>query len=295
METELEGPGWRCLWPLGCELGEGPVWDTAAQVLWFVDIEAPAVHRLDPASGERFSWMPPCRIGSVALHRGGGMIAGTEHGIALIDPAAGSFELIADPDAEYPSNRFNDGKVDPFGHFWAGTMDNNKWARQGSLYRVDADRQCTRVDGGYRISNGPAFSLDGRTLYHNDTYDRITFAFDCDERGALSNKRVFVAWADGLGHPDGLTTDAEGYLWQAFWGGACVRRISPAGEIVGEHKLPASAVSSCAFGGRNLDRLFVTTARQSLDADALSAEPLSGGLFEIYPGVRGVPAGVFAG
>lgn len=295
METELDGPGWRCLWPLACELGEGPVWDGDAQVLWFVDIEKPGVYRLDPVSGDRFEWTPPCRIGSVALRANGGMIAGTEHGFALIDPVAGHFELLADPEPLLPTNRFNDGKVDPAGHFWAGTMDDHKFKRQGSLYRLDPTLQWALADDGYRITNGPAFSLDGRTLYHNDTLDRVTYAFDLDDGGALSNKRIFVAWAEGAGNPDGMTTDAEDHLWQAFWGGSCVRRISPAGDIVAEHPIPASAVSSCAFGGAALDRLFVTTARQTLDADALEAEPLAGGLFEIFPGVRGLPAGVFAG
>ena len=295
METDLSGPGWACLWPLGCELGEGPIWDPAAQVLWFVDIEAPAVHRFDPASGARFSWTPPCRIGSLALRARGGMVAGTERGFAFVDPERDYFEVIEHPEPQLPSNRFNDGKADAAGHFWAGTMDDHKFKRQGSLYRLDADLRWHCADLDYRITNGPAFSPDGRTMYHNDTLDRITYAFDVDGDGAATARRVFVAWPPGIGNPDGLTTDAQGFLWQAFWGGGCVRRISPAGQIVAEHRLPASAVSSCAFGGERYERLFVTTARQTLDADMLSAEPLAGGLFEIFPGVTGLPGGVFAG
>jgi len=295
METNLSGPGWVCLWPLACELGEGPIWDPARQSLWFVDIEAPAVHRLDPVSGERFSWTPPCRIGSIALRRGGGMIAGTENGFALVDPEAGTFTPIGRPEPELPSNRFNDGKVDPAGRFWAGTMDDHKFKRQGSLYRLDPGLGWHRVDTDYRITNGPAFSPDGTILYHNDTIDRITYAFDVARDGTLSGKRIFMAWPPGVGNPDGLTTDVEGCLWQAFWGGGCVRRVSPAGAVVAEHRLPASAVSSCTFGGAQYERLFVTTARQTLDVDTLAAEPLSGGLFEIFPGVRGLPGGLFAG
>lgn len=297
MTSELSGPGWRCLWPLGCELGEGPIWDAATQRLWFVDIQAPAIHRFDPASGAHDSWTTPWRVGSIALRASGGLIAGTEDGFAEIDPERGIYTLLDDPEAgpALASNRFNDGKVDPHGMFWAGTMDEAKLARQGSLYRLGAGLSWTRNDTDYRISNGPAFSPDGRILYHNDTLDRITFAFDLTPDGSLTNKRVLVAWPEGVGNPDGLTTDAEGYLWQTFWGGSCVRRVSPAGAVVAEHRLPVTNVTSCAFGGAKLERLFVTTARQELDTGALATQPLAGGLFEIFPGVTGCPSGVFAG
>lgn len=296
METATEGPGWRCLWPLACELGESPIWDAGAGVLRFVDIERPAVHRFDPVTGAHASWTAPCRIGAIGLTKSGRLIAGTEDGFALIDPATGGLEPLDDPEHHLPNHRFNDGKVDPFGHFWTGTMDDRKVDASGALYRVDADRRWTMVDDGYRITNGPAFSPDGGTMYHTDTLARTTYAFDLHPDGNVAGKRVFVVWARGLGNPDGMTTDAEGYLWIAFWGGWCVRRVAPTGEIVAEFKLPASNISSVAFGGANLDRLFVTSARQALDADALEAQPLAGALFEVLePGVRGLPGGVFGG
>ncbi len=295
METALSGPGWACLWPIACELGEGPIWDADRQLLWFVDIERGNVNRFDPASGAQFSWRAPCRIGSVALRAGGGMIAGTEHGFALIDPEAGTFELIGNPEPHLPGNRFNDGKVDAGGNFWAGTMDDAKRATSGALYRLDRDHRWTVADCGYRITNGPAFSPDGRTLYHNETVSKQGYAFDLAADGSLSNKRLFVDWSTFPGHPDGLTVDADGYVWQACWGAACVRRVSPAGVIVAEHALPASNVSSCTFGGANFERLFVTTARELLDADQLAAQPLAGGLFEIFPDVCGLPAGIYTG
>lgn len=289
MATETDEPGWRTLWDVGCTLGEGPVWVAREAALYFVDIEAPAVHRYDPVTGERFSWTPPCRVGSLAPRAGGGFIAGTEQGFAHIDPVAGVFEPIDHPELHLPTNRFNDGKVDPSGAFWAGTMDDRKTARQGTLYRVDAGGWAV-ADTGYRITNGPAFSPDGRTAYHSDTLDSVTFAFDLGSDGSLSNKRDFARWPAALGVPDGMTVDAEGYLWVAFWGGWAVRRVSAAGEIVGEFALPASNITSCAFGGANLDRLFVTCARQGLDAAALAAQPLAGALFEILGhGARGCP------
>ena len=294
MTSDGNEPGWRTLWPLGCTLGEGAVWVAREQALWFVDIEAPALLRYDPASGERFSWTPPCRVGSIAPRRRGGFIAGTEHGFAHIDPQAGVFKLIDHPEAHLPENRFNDGKVDPSGAFWAGTMDDTKRARQGSLYRVDADGWAV-ADTGYRITNGPAFGPDGGTAYHSDTLDGVTFAFDlCD--GVLTNKRVFARWPASLGVPDGMTVDTTGFLWMCFWGGWAVRRVSPTGEIVGEFALPASNITSCAFGGPDLDRLFVTSARQGLDAAALAAQPLAGALFEVVGhGARGCPPVEFTG
>lgn len=295
METEISGDGWRCIWPLGCELGEGPVWVQRDATLWFVDIEAPAIHRFEPVTGERFTWTPPCRVGSIAPRAGGGFIAGTEHGFALLDPLADRFELLDHPEAHWPDNRFNDGKVDPAGAFWAGTMDDLKQHARGSLYRLDADLSWHAADDGYRITNGPAFSPDGRTMYHNETVSRRTYAFDLAPDGRVSGKRLFAEWPKVFGNPDGLTVDAEGYLWMAFWGGWAVRRVSPSGEVVAAFPLPCANITSCAFGGEKLDRLFVTTARQGLDADAVEAQPFAGGLFELDPGVTGCVPVEFAG
>ena len=298
--TDLpQGPGWRCLWDAGCELGEGPIWDPRggdAGVLRFVDIEGRRVHRFDPATGERASWAAPTRIGSIGLRAGGGLIAGTKLGFAFVDPDAGTFDVLGHPEPDLAGNRFNDGKVDPHGNFWAGTMDDTKRARSGVLYCLRPDRTWRAIDLDYRITNGPAFSPDGGILYHTDTLDRVTFAFDLDASGALSRKRVFRHWDTVTGNPDGLTTDAAGFLWIAFWGGWCVRRVSPAGEIVAEHPLPVANVSSVAFGGAGLDRLFATTARQGLSADDLAPQPLAGGLFEVLGhGATGLPGGVWHG
>ncbi len=296
VDIDLEGPGWRCLWPLACELGEGPVWVARDAALWFVDIEGPGVHRLDPTSDARFSWTPPCRIGSIAPRARGGFIGGTERGFALVDPGAQTFEPFDDPESDRPGNRFNDGKVDAAGRFWAGSMDKARTAATGALYRLDTDRRWTRIEDGFGITNGPAFSPDGGTMYHTDTKRRTTWAYDLAADGGASNKRVFAAWPDGFGFPDGMTVDAGGYLWVAFWGGWCVRRVAPDGKVVGEFRLPCANVSSVAFGGPGLDRMFVTTARQDLAADARAGQPLAGGLFEIDGhGARGVAGVEFAG
>ncbi len=292
----LSGPGWICLWPVGAELGEGPVWDERRQCLWFVDIEGKCIHRYDPGAGSKVSVAVPVRVTAVAAARDQQLIAATEHGFAWLDPETGALTPIHDPEAHLPDNRFNDGKLDPAGRFWAGTMDDTKRAAQGALYRLDADLTVTCHQTEYRITNGPAFSPDGYILYETDTLGRTSFAFDMAADGTLSGKRVWAAWPDGFGNPDGMTTDAEGNIWVAFWGGGCVRKVSAAGAVLAEFPLPVSNVTSAAFGGAGLDRLFVTCARQTPNADELKAQPLAGGLFEIVGhGATGLPAGVFAG
>lgn len=295
MDPELEGPGWRCLWPLACELGEGLIWDARGQRLWFVDIERRAIYHVDPETDERFNWMAPCRVGAIALRAGGGLVAATEQGFVLVDPVAGTWEAIGHPERHLPANRFNDGKVDARGTFWAGTMDDTKRAAQGTLYRLASDRTWTVADVGYRITNGPTFSPDGAILYENDTILGVTYAFDLGDDNSLTNRRVFADWAEVSGNPDGMTTDADGYLWIAFWGGSCVRRVSPVGAVVAEFALPTAHITSVVFGGAKLDRLFVTSARQALSPGDLAAQPLAGGVFEIDPGVRGLPGGIYAG
>lgn len=282
--------GWRLLWDAGAILGEGAVWSPREARLYWVDIKAPAIHWLDPVSGERGSWTPPCRVGSIAPRASGGFIAGCEQGFAHVDPHAGTFELIGDPEPERPGNRFNDGALDLQGRFWAGTMDDAEEQASGALYRFEAANRWERVDDGYRVTNGPAFSPDGRRMYHNDSALQLTYVFDLED-GAATNRRVLIRHSDG--YPDGMACDAEGCLWIAFWDGWAVRRFSPEGEQLAEHRLPVSRPTCPAFGGADLDRLFVTSASIGLDK---ALEPLAGGLFEICDhGARGVPVPAFAG
>lgn len=287
----MTNEGWRLLWDAGAILGEGAVWSGREGRLYWVDINGPQVHWLDPVGGERGSWTPPCRIGSIAPRGRGGFIAGTEQGFAHVDPHAGSFELIGDPEPERPGNRFNDGALDLAGRFWAGTMDDAMEQSSGALYRVDAADRWQRVDDGYRVTNGPAFSPDGRLMYHNDSALQLTYVFDLGADGTAANRRVFLKHEDG--YPDGMVCDSEGCLWIASWEGWAVRRFAPDGQLLAEHRLPVSRPTCPAFGGPDLDRLFVTTA--SLDADK-AAEPQAGGLFEICGhGARGFDVPEYVG
>jgi sugar lactone lactonase YvrE len=275
-------------------LGEGPIWVAAEQALYWTDIEGRRVYRRT-FGGELTHWETPFRIGSLAPRAGGGFVSGTDRGLAFIDPAAGRYETIADPEPELPDNRFNDGKTDRTGRFWAGTMDGTEKAATGSLYRLDPDLALARIDQGYRVTNGPAFSPDGRILYHNDSGRRCVYAFDLDAAGEVSERRVFARFGDGDGYPDGMTVDAEGCLWIAFWDGWCLRRLAPDGALLHTLRVPVQRPTSCAFGGPGLDHLFITSARRDLDETALAAQPQAGGLFVTRPGVKGLEEMPFAG
>lgn len=283
-----------CVADVKAVLGEGPVWVEREQALYWLDIKGRRIFRMD-AEGAVTSHETPFRVGSIAPRTGGGFIAGTEKGIAQIDLGAGRFEIVADPEPDRPGNRFNDGKVDRVGRFWAGTMNDAEKEASGALYRVGKDLNWARVDDGYRVTNGPAFSPDGRTLYHNDSARQTTYVFDLHEGGDVSGKRIFARFGGSDGYPDGMTVDAESCLWIAFWDGWCVRRFSPSGECIQEVEMPVQRPTSCAFGGPGLDRLYVTSARIGLDEKALAMQPYAGGLFLLSAGAGGLAEVPFAG
>ena len=289
----------RCVADVRAILGEGPVWDARDGGLYWVDIEGRRVFCFQPETEAMREWRTPFRLSSLAPRAAGGFIAGTERGFAFVELEGGRFDVFAEPEADRPENRSNDGKLDARGRFWGGTMHNPKRQASGALYRVDADQTITRVDDGYRITNGPAFSLDGRRMYHSDTALQVTYVFDLDDAGRPSNRRPFLTWGEGEGHPDGMTVDAEDGLWIAFWGASCLRRYAPDGALLAILPVPVEQPSSCVFGGPDLDRLFITTARESLSEERLADQPQAGGLFVadagLLGGVRGVPIVPFAG
>jgi sugar lactone lactonase YvrE len=284
----------QCVADVRASLGEGPVWVERDSALYWVDINGRKILRLSD-DGELSQRPTPFRVGSLGPRRSGGFIAGTDQGIAEVDLSTGRMALLFNPEEDLPDNRFNDGKVDREGRFWAGTMDDRERGSAGTLYRIDPDLRCTAIDAGYGITNGPAFSPNGRVMYHSDTLRQVTYAFDLDREGNAGNRRVFQQFGKGDGHPDGMTVDSEGCLWIAFWGGWCVRRFSPQGDLLETVEVPVEQPSSCAFGGPDLDRLYVTSATKSLDEAALAMQPKAGGLFMLSPGVRGLAEAPFAG
>lgn len=279
------------VWRGGALLGEGPVWSAAEQAIYFLDIKAKFVHRVKTDNLESTSWSSPYQIGCIAPRASGGWVCAHQRGLAFLDLSLrGKVNLdpIAAPESHLPGNRFNDGKCDSHGRFWAGTMDDSEKAASGTFYCLNKEKTVAAMDTGYSVTNGPAFSLDGRTVYTNDSAKRVTYAFNLRDDGALADKRVWREHDATGGYPDGMTTDADGCLWIAFWGGARIARFDPMGKQIREIKIPAKQATSVAFGGKNMDRLYVTSAAIGLSAQDKQDLPLSGGLFAVMPGVRGL-------
>ena len=284
----------RCIADVKAVLGEGPIWDERDQALYWVDIAGGLIFRWSEANGVR-SFDLGTWFSALAPRASGGFVAAGQDGFVAVDLDAGRVELIHAPEPALASNRLNDGKTDRQGRFWAGTMDRRERESTGSLYRLDPDLRCSRIESGYRVSNGPAFSLDGRTLYHSDSAVGIVYAFDLGEDGAAANRRIFARFDASKGYPDGMTVDCEGHLWIAFWDGWCLRRLSPSGVVVAELPVPVQRPTSVAFGGEDYRTLFMTSARRSLSDEQLVLQPDAGGLFVTVPGVPGVPETPFAG
>jgi sugar lactone lactonase YvrE len=282
-----------CIADVHAVLGEGPIWVAREQALYWVDIPEKRIFRWTEAEGFK-SFDVSAHVCSLAPSVDGGFVGAGYDGFLSLDPQ-GRIVALGDPEPDLPANRFNDGKVDRQGRFWAGTMDRFEREASGSLYRLDPDRRWTRIDSGYRVTNGPAFSLDGRTMYHTDSALQRIYAFDLAAGGGASNRRIFAQFEAGEGYPDGMTVDAEDCLWIAFWDGWCIRRLAPGGEWLEEIRMPVQRPTSCAFGGADLDLLFITSASRGLTEEALLLQPSAGGLFMTVPGVKGALEPLFAG
>jgi sugar lactone lactonase YvrE len=279
----------------GANLGEGPVWCPREQALYWVDSLAPALHRFEPATGATARWEMPATIGSAVLRAQGGALVALATGFAFVDLKSGALTALGDPEAGSPETRFNDGKCDRQGRFWAGTMDLDQRAPEGALYRLDADGEWHRQEMGITVSNGIGWSPDDRTMYHVDSPTRRIFAHDFDAgEGALSNRRVFAELPERAGYPDGLCVDAEGFVWCAIYLGGRVERYDPEGRLERTVELPVKRVTSCAFGGAELDVLYITTA-SARGADRAPDGAPAGHLFALESGVRGLPEPRFAG
>ena len=282
----------RSVLPVGATLGEGPVWVDGA--VWFVDIKGRKVHRFDPAAGATRTWDAPDQVGWVWPYADGGFLAGLRTGVHRFDPLTEAFTLLVTVEPALPGNRLNDATADPAGRLWFGSMDDAEQAPTGYIYHAGA-RGIARVAGGVAITNGPAVSPDGATLYHNDTGGGVIYASTIGNDGALSDTRVFARVDPADGHPDGPTVDAQGYLWVGLYGGWGVRRYSPAGELVDFVRFPAANVTKIAFGGDDLATAYATTATKGLSAEERAAQPLAGNLFAFDPGVCGLPAAPIVG
>ncbi|MGV3651174.1 MAG: SMP-30/gluconolactonase/LRE family protein [Devosia sp.] len=281
-------------------LGEGPWWSAQRNRLYWVDILAPAILHADLGKGG-MAGVPtsvpmPELIAAIVPRRRGGFVATTQHGIKAVDLEKGTMTPIADPEASRPGNRFNDARCDRLGRLWAGTLAIDTTPGEGSLYRLDADRRIHRMDQGFHVSNGLDFSPDDKRLYFTDTGKRRIYVYDFDlESGAIENRRVFHELPEGVGTPNGLTVDAEGFVWSAQWDGWCVTRYDPDGQVERVINLPVPRPTSCVFGGPDLRTLYVTSGRIRLSAQQLREAPLSGSVFAIDAGVGGQADTPYAG
>jgi xylono-1,5-lactonase len=296
LKTGTLSPEVRCVWAAGAELGEGTLWSVRQQALYWVDILGQKLHCYHPASEARTTWPFEETISAVTERaHSAGLLVALRRGFARFDPESGDLKHLHQPEPERLGNRFNDGKCDAFGTFWAGSMDFAAQAPTGALYRYFPDGACQRISDGYAVSNGPAWSLDRKTLYFNDTVASRVLAFDLSASGEPSGEpRVWLRFSPQDGHPDGITTDAAGRLWIAHWGGACVTCHDPdSAEELMRIELPTRHITNCAFGGPNLTTLFISSARSGLTEAQLLNEPLAGALFCVELDTPGLPAHLF--
>lgn len=266
-----------------CELGEGPVWDARGNKICWVDIVNGEIHEYD-VNHRKLKTIPVHQmIGAMALKRNGNYVAALQHGFAFINRQTGEIKMIGDPEAHLSNNRFNDGKCDPAGRFWAGTMPFSEDSPAGSVYCLETDLSIEKKIGGVTVSNGMAWSHDHRTLYYIDSpsFEVVGYSYDVTT-GDISGKKLIIAVSKEDGSPDGMTIDNEGMLWVAHWGGWKLTRWNPVtGKKLKEIALPVSQVTSCTFGGDHGEDLYITSAKIHLTAEQLEKQPLAGSLFVI--------------
>ena len=276
--------------------GECPVWVEEEGALYLTDIPAKRIHRFNPDNGQHESWPMPEEVGCFALRETGGLVAALRSGFAFIDLNTGTVDYLCDPEADKPENRFNDGRCDRQGRFWAGTMHEPRTRYDGKLYRLDANATCREMADNVLVANGLAWSPDGSIMYWSDSRCSIVYAFDFDPTsGDVANRRIFIELTEEQGRPDGAAVDAEGFYWSACFMGGRVLRIDPDGRIDRQIQMPVRDITMVAFGGTDLDRLFITTSNEALTEDERRLNPLAGRVFEADPGTRGLPEPMFAG
>ena len=264
-------------------LGEGPVWDAANNTILWVDIMGSAIHVLDRNNDAFHSIATPSMIGSFALCNNGNIVAALQEGFVFINRNTGEISAIGDPEKQLPGNRFNDGKTDPAGRFWAGSMSLTGETGTGNLYMLDGNLNINKKIEKVSISNGLCWSEDLHYFYYIDTPTMEVVRYDYDNAsGEISNKTSVISIPGKEGYPDGMTIDSEGMLWIAHWEGWQVARWNPfTGEKIDAIQLPVSLVTSICFGGEKMDEMYITSARVGLTDEQLAEEPLAGSSFII--------------
>jgi sugar lactone lactonase YvrE len=271
------------------ELGEGVIWDAAGAAVWWTDIQGSTLYRYSLQDKKLEQWATPERLGSFALVANSDkLICGFASGFAYFNPVKGAIQWLSKIEQDNPGTRLNDGRADRQGRFWAGSMVEVGEQGAGALYSIDHQLRVSSQISGLTISNGLCWSPDGKLMYHTDTPSRSIYRYDFDTvSGAISNQSLLVRTEKGC-FPDGATVDAQGYIWSAQWGASRVARYNPEGETDFILPLPVSQPTCVAFGGSDLNSLFVTSAYEGLDAEARATQPEAGNLFIFETDIKGI-------
>ncbi len=277
------------------ELGEGPLWDHINKRLFWVDILGQKLHMYDPATGENTAFQMPSAIGTVVAKDLNSVVVALVDGIYVFDLIEEELELLSDVEAELTGNRFNDGKCDPNGNLWVGSMPWEQGLPTGNLYRVDPKGEAIMMKDSVSISNGIVWSSDAKTMYYIDSPTSKIMAFDFNpEDASISNERVAVHVSEEDGTPDGMAIDENDNLWVGLWNGDAIAQYDPrSGKMISKVEVPAHNVTACAFGGPDLDILYITTAFVDTSPEELETKPLSGSIFKVKPGVKGINSPYF--
>jgi sugar lactone lactonase YvrE len=279
-------------------IGEGPVWHSQEGVLYWVNfIEQYQIFRFSPQTRRLEVFETGMPVMALGIRKIGGFIAATAKGIANWDTQVKTFEPFCDPLAGRAGIRFNDAATDSWGRFWVGTLNEaNPKGPDGELYCVQGDHSCQLMDKDITVANGIGWSPDRKIMYFTDSFRYCIYAYDYSaEAGTIANRRTFVQTSPDDGIPDGLTVDTEGFVWSAYCGGWRVVRYNPEGDVDREYRLPVANPTSCAFGGKRLDELYITSAALGLSEEDKRQHPQSGDLFCLRPGITGIDEPRFAG
>jgi len=280
---------------INSKLGEGSFWNHETQEFYWVDIEGKLLHKYNPKTKINKSFPTPSRIGTVVPKNSTEAVVALEDGVYLMNTESGDISLLSDIERDKIQNRFNDGKCDPSGRLWVGSMALDQAKYSGSLYMIDESGKTELKIDSVTISNGIVWTSNHKTMYYIDTPTAQIRAYDFDNKtGNISNERVAIEVNDSLGFPDGMAIDEEDMLWVGMWNGNAVVRFNPnTGEIISKIEVPAHNVTSCAFGGKLLDTLYITTASVDMTPEEQAKYPLAGSLFKVNPGVKGVKSTLF--
>ncbi len=280
---------------IDAKLGEGAIWNFETQEFFWIDIEGKKLHIYNPKTKSNRSLDTPSRIGTVVPSGRGEAIIALEDGMYIINTNSGVIKLFSALEDDIPENRFNDGKCDPAGRLWVGSMHLKQAAYKANLYKIDSNGAATKMLDSITISNGIVWTKDQKTMYYIDTPSSKIMAFDYDvDKGEISNERLAVHVSTEIGYPDGMAIDEEDKLWVGMWNGNAVAHFDPiTGELISKIEVPAHNITACAFGGPNLDTLYITTASIDMSEKEKALYPDAGSVFMAVPGVKGVRSPFF--